>query len=165
MRVTRASGSGTIALVMRSVIVSLFAVVAVLGASSTAKALQCGERLVEIGDAQAYVRSVCGEPSSATTRAETRTEWRTTGVAPHQVRTQVTITVQIDVWVYDWGPERFMEELRFEGGVLVSETPMGPGTARASRRERVDDEDDPGAVHHHRDAHGHRDARRHGDDE
>ena len=139
----------------------------VLSASSPAYALDCGEHLVEIGDAQVQVRAACGEPTSMTTRTETRTEWRMIGIAPHQVRTPVTITIQIEVWFYDWGPERFMEELQFQGGVLVAERPMGPGTdRRAHRTEGGEGRDDPGAVHRHRDAHGHRDApSQHRDDE
>ncbi len=99
---------------------------------SNASAFWCEQRLVRTGDALSYVRSVCGEPASAISRTESRTHFvggtlqdgRTFG------GTAVTTTVQIDVLVYDFGPTRFMEELTFENGVLVSSRRLGRGTRR-----------------------------------
>lgn len=103
-----------------------------LGDVGEAHALQCGQRLVVEGDRIHYVRSVCGEPASVVTRTETRTTY-SGGVAPNGrfAGQASSVTVSIEVWVYDFGPNRFMEELTFENGVLVASRPIGPGTRRA----------------------------------
>ena len=111
-------------------------------APNTASALSCDGRLVEVGDSEAYVRSICGEPTQFMTRMETRG-----ATIPYVVRagtpyayvypyTQM-VTVQVDVLVYDFGPTRFIDELTFENGVLRADRIAGYGTVRggAARRE------------------------------
>ena len=107
------------------------------GATPSASALDCGQRLVVRGDREAYVRSVCGEPQSATTRTETRSVG-SYGRVPQGgfVGAFNTVTIQIDTWIYDFGPSRFMEELVFENGVLTTSRPLGPGTPRPALRGR-----------------------------
>jgi hypothetical protein len=113
-----------------------------LGASGSASALSCDGRLVTTGDSEAYVRSVCGEPTAFTTRTETRTMY----VTPYGVDPRTgygiaygyaqTVTVQIDVLVYDFGPTRFIDELTFENGVLRADRVAGYGTVAAQRARR-----------------------------
>lgn len=105
-------------------------------APAPAAALGCNHRLVTVGDSAHYVRQMCGEPASAITRTETRTQIASWGSpsAPGAI-TATSVTVQVDVWVYDFGPRRFMEELTFENGTLRSMRALGYGT-RAGREER-----------------------------
>jgi hypothetical protein len=44
------------------------------------------------------------------------------------------VSVRIDVWIYDFGPQRFMEELTFENGILRQLRTLGRGTARGRAR-------------------------------
>jgi hypothetical protein len=106
-------------------------------ATPSASALDCGTRLVVRGDRSSYVRSVCGEPQSATTRTETRTVGGYNQVPGGVIGGFNTVTVQIDTWIYDFGPSRFMEELIFENGVLTSSRPIGPGTPRRPLHRRA----------------------------
>jgi hypothetical protein len=96
----------------------------------SAMALDCGSRLVVEGDSAAYVLSTCGEPASVTRRTESReafaVEHRPGGVIGESAR----VTVEIEVWVYDFGPRRFMHELTFENGILRSARTIGRGTRR-----------------------------------
>ena len=51
----------------------------------------------------------------------------------------ITVTAVIEVWLYDFGPRRFMEELSFENGRLIAIESLGYGTpqgrtARSSER-------------------------------
>lgn len=114
---------------------------ALLAAPGSASALSCDGRLVEAGDHEAYVRSVCGEPTYFTTRTETRTVF----VGPYgDTRTGYgygvgyaqTVTVVIDVLVYDFGPTRFIDELTFENGVLRTDRIAGYGTPAGARARR-----------------------------
>lgn len=109
---------------------------------ATAHALSCNGRLVEVGDTEAYVRTVCGEPTTMTSRTETRTAYLgyaygtpTPYGAPYAGYAQ-TITVQIDVLVYDFGPTRFIDELTFENGVLRVDRVAGYGTVGAAHVRR-----------------------------
>lgn len=111
--------------------------IASFAASSSAFALDCGQRLVVRGDREAYVRSVCGEPQSVLTRTETRTVGGYNRVGEGTgTYGATTITIQIDTWIYDFGPSRFMEELTFENGILTVSRPIGPGTPRPALRGR-----------------------------
>jgi hypothetical protein len=124
----------------------LFALMAALAlwgwAPASASALSCDGRLVEIGDSEAYVRSICGDPTQFVSRMEQRG-----ATIPYVVRTggpyayvypyAQYVTVQVDVLVYDFGPTRFIDELTFENGVLRADRIAGYGTVRggAARRE------------------------------
>ena len=114
-----------------------FAITLTLGAvaglgplSSEAQALQCGTSIVVLGDSMAAVRARCGEPTSSETRYETRTEW-IVPPSPGFAGQSRTITIEVVVWVYDFGAGRFVEQLEFRDGALVRMRPVGP-----SRRER-----------------------------
>jgi hypothetical protein len=109
----------------------------VVGAAP-ASALDCGHRLVTTGDSEGYVRSICGEPESVMTRTESRTQFVTSpyGDQGALVGSATTVTIQIDVWTYDFGSTRFREELTFADGILRSSRPLGYGTARGDRRRR-----------------------------
>jgi hypothetical protein len=103
-----------------------------------AAALDCGTRLVTLGDGQGYVRSICGEPESISTHTESHTNFA--GVTVRDGRafygSASTVSVQIDVWVYDFGRTRFMEEMTFANGVLRSSRALSYGTVRGDRRRR-----------------------------
>lgn len=117
---------------------SLFAASSVLAIASPAAALDCGMRLVTLGDGQGYVRSICGEPDSVSSHTESRTDFAGVTVRDGQAfyGSGVTVTVQIDVWVYDFGRTRFMEEMTFANGVLRSSRPLGYGSVGGDRRRR-----------------------------
>jgi len=105
-----------------------FAFVAlILATTAPASALYCERRIVSDGDTPDRVLSLCGEPASMDTRYGTHTELiYVRGV----VVGSYMVTVRYDVWVYDFGPQRFMVELLFENGVLTRENTLGYGTAR-----------------------------------
>lgn len=105
-----------------------------------ARAFWCEGSLVLEGDRMAAVRAACGEPASAVSRVETRSYCSCCAgrrhVGPVYGGLVTTTTTQIDVWVYDFGYTRFMEELTFENGVLTRLTRLGRGSR--SRRDRVE---------------------------
>lgn len=108
---------------------------ATLLTGSTAFAMRCGTRLVSDGDNPARVRSLCGDPANVSSRVESRS------VTVHRrlpdgsiVSESVMVSVEVEVWVYDLGPRRFMRELTFEDGRLVHIRTLGYGTARAEER-------------------------------
>ena len=114
----------------------LFVPLAVATSASTAHALSCDGHLVEIGDSEAYVRSVCGAPTSETTRIEPRSAVVAYGYPRAFYGYGAVAQVQIDVLVYDFGPTRFIDELVFESGVLREDRVAGYGTREGARARR-----------------------------
>ncbi len=120
--------------IFAAVLVGALAGLALGPLASSAHALECGSRIVVRGDREHQVVAVCGEPQSVMTRTETRTVYGAARTPSGHVGSAYTVTVQIDVWIYDFGPSRFMEELTFENGVLVSLRPIGRGTSAGRGR-------------------------------
>lgn len=102
------------------------AALGVIGLQASAHAdgsLRCKTRLVSPGAAAYEVRSLCGTPDDTQTRTESRTVRRAitvpcaTGYCSSMV--DETITVNVEEWIYDFGPQRFMQFLTFESGKLI----------------------------------------------
>src|SRR5690606_10091552 len=89
--------------------------------ASSAEALSCRNRLVDLGDPMVRVQHLCGDPASVSERVVHRTQQVARYVSPGVVVSDtVTVSVTQTVWVYDFGPTRFMRELVFEGGRLAA---------------------------------------------
>jgi hypothetical protein len=108
----------------------LAALIAVLMCSASAGNAQaftgfrCGTgRLVEEGDRPPEVQNRCGDPDTADTREEHRTlrktVWTVVDGVPIGKEVEYTVTVIIDEWTYDLGPNRFIRHLIFENGRLI----------------------------------------------
>jgi hypothetical protein len=94
--------------------------------SAAANSMRCDTRLVQEGDSQYEVRSLCGQPDDVQQRTETRRVQRAVqrpcarGTGTCVVMVDHFVEVVVDEWVYDFGRQRFLQYLTFEGGVLVS---------------------------------------------
>lgn len=96
--------------------------------SSTALAdgMRCGDDLVLEGDSTQQVRSTCGEPDAERQRVEYRTvRTHVPGPCVEQQGQRVcghmqehTITIVIDEWTYDTGPDNLVRFAIFEQGRL-----------------------------------------------
>ena len=85
---------------------------------------RCGTgRLVEEGDRPPEVQNRCGDPDTADTREEHRTVrktvWTVVDGVPVGKEVEVTVSVMIEEWTYDLGPNRFIRHLIFENSRLV----------------------------------------------
>lgn len=119
-------------MICRTIIAALCAGTLLL-TGSTAFAMRCDNRTVTQGDNAGRVRSLCGAPADVTTRVESRS------VTVHRrlpngalVSESVMVSVQVEVWLYDFGPRRFMRELTFEDGRLRQIRTLGYGTSRGN---------------------------------
>jgi hypothetical protein len=87
---------------------------------------QCGNKLVSEGESPPEVVAKCGEP----TRIDRSTIVRSsTGWIGNQsgVSNSIQVEIPVEVWLYNLGPDRLMEQLRFEGGRLVRIESLGFG--------------------------------------
>ena len=75
--------------------------------------LRCEGGVVRLGDQQAVVLQVCGPPASSAIRSQERVFTNRIGIGVERI-------VDVETWIYDRGPGRFMQILDFAGGVLVS---------------------------------------------
>jgi hypothetical protein len=97
-----------------------------LGLHASAQAdgsFRCKTRLVSTGAAAYEVRSICGTPDDTQARTEVRTVRRAvsvpcaTGICSSFV--EDSYTVNVEDWIYDFGPQRFIQFLTFEQGKLI----------------------------------------------
>jgi Protein of unknown function (DUF2845) len=88
-------------------------------------AFRCGNRLVSQGETQSDIWSKCGAPDTT----ERRVKYRALpGYDPYTgARSTLYMPVVIEVWVYNFGPQRFMKELSFEEGRLIDIQQLGYG--------------------------------------
>ena len=107
-----------------------FLFVIYLNFSGSVMALQCGKRIVDVGDSKIKVFSRCGEPDFTETRERkypsfcNNREYNSNRYnsynqnytnQSHYQDCQIEI---IDVWTYNFGPRKFMRELIFIRGNL-----------------------------------------------
>lgn len=85
---------------------TLFFLLIMISYASQSYALRCGNKLVEINDRKHAVLRKCGEPTYTDSYIQAISPYR-----PHH-------TQQIDVWTYNFGSNRFMQELLFRNGRL-----------------------------------------------
>lgn len=80
--------------------------------------LRCGNKLVSVGDHRAQVYALCGEPDSVAIYYYHR--YNDGPYHNHQ-------DVQVTEYIYNFGPNKFMRQLRFVGGKLKSIELIGYG--------------------------------------
>lgn len=91
-----------------------------------ANGMRCDNKLVGRGDTTYEVKALCGPPDDARSRVERRSVRRIvevpcgTGRCPVVVEDLMEVT--IDEWIYDFGPQRFIQHLTFEQGKLIDVT-------------------------------------------
>lgn len=116
----------------------LTALLALLGAfHGGAQAFRCNAFVIDPGLRKAEVLGKCGSPFTQDQRTEYRlqrvreTVWgrASPGGPPVQTAVEVErqVPVVIDEWVYNFGPQQFMQALRFENGTLVDVRDLGYG--------------------------------------
>jgi uncharacterized protein DUF2845 len=97
------------------------------------QSLQCGDKLLTNGASQAEVAAGCGAP----TQIEHQTIYGETGTALGPAPTPLGVLPPIgvrashersvEVWTYNFGPNRLMQRIRFENGVVVKIESLGYG--------------------------------------
>ncbi len=95
-----------------------------------AEALSCAQRLISNGDSPARVLGRCGEPLTRTQRIEHRSQTVYQNFGNGVFAQTFAVSVSVETWVYDFGSNRFMQELTFEDGVLCRIRALGYGSAR-----------------------------------
>ncbi len=93
--------------------------------ASPATAFYCGRRLMTFGDPQYKVQRVCGDPADR----QWRMTYRARSFSDPVRGAPVTVyeSVVTEVWLYDFGPQRFVQAVTFENGRVVAVQPLSYG--------------------------------------
>ena len=87
------------------------------------RTVKCGGRLVSLGATQAEVREKCGAPDQVERREEGENTWisQLYDYAEDRYKAPRLIKgpIQIEIWTYNFGANRFVRYLLFENGVLI----------------------------------------------
>lgn len=98
-----------------------------LAAGPSFAALRCGSSLVSEGDTRSEVAAKCGEPDDIVTKKSVfRRPVIWTRGRPYFIGEDY-IEVQVEAWIYNFGPNKFMRSLRFEDGILAEIETLGYG--------------------------------------
>ncbi len=110
----------------------------------SASALRCGTHLVGKGDSRFKVQKICGDPDDVQVSTIYRSgipslKYRQFNRFNHSTRYKsVTddellihqrslVEVQVEEWVYNFGPNRIVRQIRFENGRVVKIDGLGYG--------------------------------------
>lgn len=92
---------------------------------NTAYAMRCGHNLVIEGDYKNEVIARCGQPDSIESHTEVVS--RTIRFPYRTLDLQEYVEIQVEEWIYNLGPSRFQQYLRFENGILIEVKSLGRG--------------------------------------
>jgi hypothetical protein len=108
-----------------------------LAAASPAFAFRCGTKLVSEGDTRSQVAAKCGEPTEVDRRSVLREAITWIGGRAYHTAPGL-IEIPVESWIYNLGPSKFMQRVRFEDGVVVAVETLGYGYLDESRPVRDD---------------------------
>ena len=98
-----------------------------LGATAVqADSLRCGSKLVSEDDTRAQVLAKCGEAADV----QHSSVWRVplVWIGGRRIRAgNDLIEVPVELWIYNFGPHKFMRRVRFEDGLVVDVETLGYG--------------------------------------
>ena len=112
----------------RGVAIVLLSVAGLLGASSSfANTMRCGSKIIGEGITRSEVAAKCGEPEEVITmRSVFRRPIVWTNGRPFFVGENF-IEIPVESWIYNFGPNKLMRKVVFEGGYLVAIETLGYG--------------------------------------
>jgi Protein of unknown function (DUF2845) len=89
--------------------------------------MRCGTKIIDEGDTRSEVAAKCGEPVEVVNqRSVYRRPVIWTDGRPYYVG-ESAMEVQVEAWIYNFGPNKLMRRIRFEGGIVVEIETLGYG--------------------------------------
>jgi len=98
-------------------------VLAWMPALAFSQSLRCSEKIIGEGSTRLEVSSLCGEPA----QIEHKTIYRDVSTATPGVAVGTTTEVHLELWVYNFGPDRLMQRIWLEDGVVIRIDSLGYG--------------------------------------
>lgn len=107
-------------------LLALLAATCLGGNAARADSLRCGSKLVSDDDTLEQVRAKCGEAAEI----QRTSVWRVplVWIGGRRIRAgNDLIEVPVELWIYNFGPNKFMRRVRFEDGLVVDVETLGYG--------------------------------------
>lgn len=100
------------------------AVVACVPTLVTAQSLRCDGKIIGQGTTRAKVAALCGDPVQTDQKSVL---YQAPGSDSRGNPLVTAVEVQVEVWIYNFGPNRLMQRIRFEDGLVVRIESLGYG--------------------------------------
>ena len=108
---------------MKKTILGIAALSILAGAATaSADSMRCGSKLLTDGDTLDKVEALCGPPAAVERREILRPFGYNRGITVHS-----SYEVSVELWTYNFGPNKLMYRLRFEDGLLVDVDTLSHG--------------------------------------
>jgi hypothetical protein len=91
----------------------------------SAQTIRCGSKLISLGSSQVEVTAQCGDPTQVNHSAGYQGTVRTS--IPREVIGGSVDEVQVEIWIYNFGPNKLMQRIRFENGIVTGIDSLGYG--------------------------------------
>jgi hypothetical protein len=91
-----------------------------------AESIRCGSQLIEKGSTSADLLEFCGKPTQVTKNGTVHGLVGNTHTAGG-ITSQATGDIEVETWVYDFGPNQLMERVRIENSIVVQIESLGYG--------------------------------------
>lgn len=98
-------------------------VLAFMPALAFGQSVRCSNKIISEGSTRLDVQRLCGEPA----QVEQKTIYNDVSAGQSNVRTGSTTEVHLEMWVYNFGPNRLMQRIWLQDGVVVRIESMGYG--------------------------------------
>ena len=103
------------------------AVVLSLAAASPAYAFRCGGHIISEGTTRSEVVSYCGDPTEVVSSSSIlRRPVTWINGRPYTVGDGF-VEIPVDIWLYNLGPNKLMQRIKFEDGRVVAIESLGYG--------------------------------------
>jgi len=100
-----------------------FLVLAWVPAFALSQSLRCSDKIIGEGSTRLEVSSLCGDPA----QVEHKTIYKDVSTAAPGVSVGTTTEIQVELWIYNFGPDRLMQRIWLEDGVVIRIESMGYG--------------------------------------
>ena len=105
-------------------------VLAMLAASPAFASMRCGSKLIDDGASRSEVAAKCGEPEEVITlRSVFRRPVIWSYGRPYFVG-ESFIEIPVESWIYNFGPNKLMRRVIFEGGYVTEIETLGYGFSK-----------------------------------
>ncbi len=118
----RSSAARQIGAVKKTILSAASLAAALAASGASADSMRCGTKLITDGDPMDKVVALCGDPAAIERREILRPYGYHRGALVHS-----SYEVSVELWTYNFGPNKLMYRLRFEDGLLMDVDTLGHG--------------------------------------
>ena len=97
-----------------------------LPSSTMAESIRCGSQIISRGSTSSEVAALCGDPA----QVDRSTIYRGNGgsvTGRPAVVAGSSDEIKVEIWTYNFGPDKLMERIRFEDGIVADIQSLGYG--------------------------------------